>query len=270
MNKFNQLFQNEKPLIGMIHIGATPGTYKYGGSPKKIISQAIEEAGIYKKCGIRCVMIENMHDIPYLNRDVGHEVSTLMSIIGYEIKEKSKLKCGIQILAGADKQALASAHAAGLDFMRTECYVFSHIADEGTMNSNAGELRRYQKHIGAENILIFTDIKKKHSSHAVTSDVDVSDIAEAAQFFLSDGVILTGKSTGMEVNVIEAEILKSKISIPVLIGSGITLQNIMTFLPFADAFIIGSYFKEKGVWSNKLDKGVIDTFVKTYEKLYIK
>ena len=40
--------------------------------------------------------------------------------------------------------------------------MFSHIADEGTMNSDAGELLRYRKQIEADDILVFTDIKKKH------------------------------------------------------------------------------------------------------------
>jgi uncharacterized protein len=135
------------------------------------------------------------------------------------------------------------------------------------MNSNAGELRRYQKQIRADDILIFTDIKKKHSSHAITSDIDISVIAEAAEFFLSDGVILTGSSTGKEANVNEAELLKSKIHIPVIIGSGINPENIASFLPYSDAFIIGSFFKENGLWSNTLDKKRILQFTSAFEKL---
>lgn len=50
----------------------------------------------------------------------------------------------------------------GLDFIRAEGFVFSHVADEGIINACAGDLLRYRKHIGAENIQIFADIKKKH------------------------------------------------------------------------------------------------------------
>ena len=96
MGKFKQLFEIEKPLIAMIHIGAGPGTYRYAGDRKKIINEAVDEAKLYKSAGIRTVMIENMHDVPYLNRDVGHEISTLMGIIGYEIKRTTDLYCGIQ------------------------------------------------------------------------------------------------------------------------------------------------------------------------------
>lgn len=50
----------------------------------------------------------------------------------------------------------------GLDFIRVEGFVFSHVADEGIINACAGNLLRYRKLIGAENIQIFADIKKKH------------------------------------------------------------------------------------------------------------
>ena len=49
-----------------------------------------------------------------------------------------------------------------LNFIRAEGFVFSHVGDEGLINSCAAELIRYRKHIGADNVLIFTDIKKKH------------------------------------------------------------------------------------------------------------
>lgn len=109
------------------------------------------------------IMVENMHDIPYLNRQVGPEIVASMSVVCNEVKkEANDLPCGIQILAGANKEALAVAKAAGLQFIRAEGFVFSHIADEGTMNSDAGELLRYRKQIEADDILVFTDIKKKH------------------------------------------------------------------------------------------------------------
>lgn len=104
-----------------------------------------------------------MHDIPYLNRKVGPEVTAAMSVIANEVKREVKnLPCGIQILAGANRDALAVAKAAGLEFIRTEGFVFSHVADEGIMNSDAGELLRYRKQIGADEVLVFCDIKKKH------------------------------------------------------------------------------------------------------------
>lgn len=50
----------------------------------------------------------------------------------------------------------------GLDFIRAEGFVFSHVADEGFLDACAGDLLRYRKQIGADHVQIFTDIKKKH------------------------------------------------------------------------------------------------------------
>lgn len=109
------------------------------------------------------IMIENMHDLPYLNRHVGPEITAAMSVICNEVKKAAPLiPCGIQILSGANKEAMAVAKATGLDFIRAEGFVFSHVGDEGMFNSDAGELLRYRRMIDAENILVFTDIKKKH------------------------------------------------------------------------------------------------------------
>ena len=251
--KNKKLFGVNKPVIGMIHVDALPGTPKYKGDVENIINSAVKEAMIYKNSGIDAIAIENMHDIPYLKRNVGPEIISLMGIIGREVKKASQLPCGIQILAGANKDALAAAHSAGMDFIRSEGFVFAHVADEGIMESDAGELLRYRKQIGAENIFIFTDIKKKHSSHSITSDVDIVETAKAAEFFLSDGVILTGTSTGKETNIDELKKVKDTVDIPVLIGSGLTASNIEKYFPAADAFIIGSYFKHVGDWKNKVD-----------------
>jgi membrane complex biogenesis BtpA family protein len=260
--RFQKLFRNKKPIIGMIHVRALPGTPAYTGDVKAIIKKALDEAKVYKNLGVEALMIENMHDTPYLNRKVGHEISSVMSIIAYEIKKLDDTPLGIQLLAGANKAALAAAGASGADFIRAEGFVFAHTADEGIMNSDAGKLLRYRKQIDAEKVLIFTDIKKKHSSHALTSDVDIVSTAHAAEFFLSDGLIITGESTGKAADFEELEKVKASTSTPVLIGSGITDENVRQFYDTADGLIIGSYFKKSGFWKNDLDEDRIKTILK--------
>lgn len=68
-----------------------------------------------------------------------------------------------QILAGGNKEGLAVSMASGLQFVRCEGYVFSHVADEGWTDSCAGTLQRYKKTLSIDkDILVFADIKKKH------------------------------------------------------------------------------------------------------------
>jgi uncharacterized protein len=248
-----KILGKRKPIIGMIHTQALPGTPNYKGSVKAVIEKAKKETVIYKNAGIEVVMVENMHDIPYLKRRVGPEITSMMSIVGYEVKNETGLACGIQILAGANKAALASAHSAGLDFIRAEGFVFAHVADDGIMESDAGELLRYKKQIGAENILIFTDVKKKHSSNSITSDISIVETAKAAEFFQSDGIILTGATTADPANPDDVIKVKEATNLPVIIGSGINLNNIEKYYDVGDAFIVGSYFKQGGYWKNEID-----------------
>ena len=228
--------------------------------------KAIEEARLYKSSGVNGIIIENMHDIPYLNGQVGEEVVAVMSVVAAEIKRVFPGPVGVQILAGANREALAVALAGGLDFIRAEAYVFGHIADEGYMDAQAGELLRYRRNVGAEHIAIFTDIKKKHASHQITADTSLYDTAQAAKFFDADAVIITGIQTGTPVNKKDLESLKT-IQIPVLIGSGINSANFAGYFHLADAFIIGTAFKENNYWENPIDNNKVAELVSTRKSL---
>ena len=245
----------------MVHVGALPGTPKNAHTIQEIIEAASSDAKKLEQGGVDAIMIENMHDRPYLNREVGPEIVAAMSAVATRLRQVVNVPLGIQILAGANKQALAVAHAAGFDFIRAEGFVFGHLADEGMMNSDAADLLRYRKQIGAENIKIWTDIKKKHSSHAISADVSICDMAKAAGFFLADGVIVTGNATGEEASIKDVQAVIEAVRLPVLIGSGITEQNIADFWPYADAFIVGSSFKYDGDWQNEVELERVQAFM---------
>ncbi|MFN8673141.1 MAG: BtpA/SgcQ family protein [Candidatus Sericytochromatia bacterium] len=267
MERFKEIFKVKSPVIGMIHVDALPATPRYKNNFSEIIEKALKEAEIYKKAGIDALAIENMHDIPYMKTNIGPEITSAMTVIGYQVKKTSNLVCGIQILAGANKEAFAVAKASNLDFVRAEGFVFSHVADEGIMESCAGELLRYRKSIDADNILVFTDIKKKHSSHAITSDVDICETAKAAEFFLSDGLIITGTSTGHEASTNEIESVKNAVKLPVIVGSGVNLNNLESYFNISDAMIVGSYFKKNSYWANDLDYDKVASFMEKVNKL---
>ena len=260
-------FSDKKSIIGMIHVQALPGTPNHKMSLSEISELAVKEAKQYENAKLDAIIIENMHDVPYLKGQVGPEVTAAMTIVAKAIRDAVGLPLGIQILAGANKEALAVARAADLDFIRAEGFVFGHVADEGYIDSCAGELMRYRKNIEADKVKVFTDIKKKHSSHAITSDVDIVETAHAAEFFLSDGLIITGSSTGKAVDIRELDALKDSVSKPILIGSGITNDNISEYWPFANAFIVGSHFKEDGYWMNPISDERLTVFMEKVEFL---
>ena len=114
------LFSNSKPVIGMIHVGALPGTPAGVMSLAELTELALSEAKIYAACGVDGIMIENTHDTPYKRGAVGPEIAAAMALIGRAVKVESNLPVGVQVLAAANFEAMAVAHAAGLDFIRAE------------------------------------------------------------------------------------------------------------------------------------------------------
>ncbi len=251
-NLTHSLFGTSRALIGMLHLGALPGSPAHNLDLDAIISRAVEEARIYRDAGFHALAIENMHDRPYLNRVAGPETVAAMAVVGYEVRRAVSLPLGVQVLAGANEAAIAVALACGACFVRAEGFVFAHVADEGTMDSDAGTLLRYRDRIDAEHVRVFADIKKKHSSHAITADVSLADTARAAEFFLADGVIVTGTATGRETDSADVRSVAAAVNVPVFVGSGVTPENLAKF-PHADGFIVGSSVKRDGVWSNGLD-----------------
>jgi predicted TIM-barrel enzyme len=86
------------------------------------------------------------------------------------------------------------ARAANLDFIRAEGSAFTHVADEGLIQSSAAELLRYRKMIGADRGQVWADARKKHSSHTITADISRGATVEAVGFRRGGAVIVTAAS----------------------------------------------------------------------------
>jgi len=188
----------------------------------------------------------------------------LMTKIVKAAREKFDGPIGIQMLEAANITSLEIAAQADLDYIRVEAYVFAHVGGSGIINGSAGKLLRRRKELQAEHIKVFADVKKKHGSHSLTIDLEIEDEIMQAEFFLVDGVIVTSKFTGL--NPDKTDLLKAKgaTTLPVLIGSGMTAENIPEYLPLADGFIVGSTFRRGGKFLEKLDSERLNEFMKVF------
>ena len=262
-----KFFPLPKPVIGVIHVGALPGTPRNTQTMSELIASARREAKLYSESGVDGLAIENMHDVPYLRGEVGPEIVSAMTAIASQVKGENSLPLGIQILAGANIEAMAVAHAAGLDFIRAEGYAYAHVADEGLIQASAAKLLRFRKMIGATKVQVWADVKKKHSAHAITADVSLGTTAETVEFMGADCVIVTGNLTGEPPSPADVKEAKTHCHIPVILGSGISEDNISDFYNEADGFIIGSSFKVDGLWSNTVDPSRVARFMTVLNKL---
>ena len=260
------MFSTPKPVVAMIHVGALPGTPASRATMGELVDQVVAECAVYREAGVHGVMLENMHDVPYLRGGVGPEITAAMTVLAMAVKAASGLPCGIQILAGANHEALAVAHAAGLDFVRVEGFAFAHVADEGIIQSSAASLLRFRRHIDAERVQVWADVKKKHSSHAITADIGVGETAAAAEFMRADAVIVTGTSTGECVAEADVEEVRGRCSLPIYLGSGVTAENLPRYFTGANGFIVGSAFKVEGRWGEGVDPARVGQFMDAYAR----
>lgn len=262
-----------KALIGMVHVQALPGSPRARLGIGEIARKAAEEARLLAEAGVDAVMIENMHDAPYVHGRQGPEITAAMTAAGLAVKEELSraglegVPLGVQVLSGGSREALAVALACGGAFVRVENFVFAHVADEGLLaEAEAGPLLRYRRTIGAEHISVLCDIKKKHASHAVTADVSLAETAAAAEFFGADAVIVTGPATGRAADVGDIAAAKGATGLPVLVGSGVTPETAAEVLGVADGVIVGSALKRGGVWHADPDPARVAAMVAAVRK----
>jgi uncharacterized protein len=248
----------------MIGVLPLPGAPRYAGSGKAVISAALTDLEEYVTAGVDVVVLENSHDIPYIKPPLDPHGLALMKRIAREARKRFCGPIGIQLLEAANESALEIACEADLDFVRVEGYVFAHIGSAGLIEGCAGQLARRRAELGCNHIKFFGDVKKKHCSHALTADLDINDVVKQAEFFLVDGVIVTGPRTGEPPELKELRRVKQAANVPVLIGSGINARNVSSYMPFADGFIVGSTLRQDGKFLGRLDLKRLRAFVSAF------
>lgn len=243
----------------MVHVQALPGTPGHTLPLLEIERRALADARVLVEAGFDAIIVENMHDRPYVHGRKGPEIVAAMSrvvlAIGQLARSIRPVVLGVQVLSGGNHEALAIAQACGGLFIRCENFVFSHVADEGLLDkAEAGELLRYRRSISAQSVHVWCDIKKKHASHAITADIPIEDAAEAAEFFGAEGLIVTGCATGKPASIADVAAVRKASRLPLAVGSGVTPDQVRPlFDAGADALIVGSFIKRDGVWTGDVD-----------------
>ncbi len=261
--QFNQLFSGKKPVIGMVHLKALPGSPRYGGDLAAVYDAALRDAEALAEGGIDAIQIENQFDTPYqLGDEIGVETVAFLSVAAAKLREAfPELPLGVNIHLNGAKQALAAAKACGADFIRVFNLMNAYISNSGYTGAAAPELMRYRRAIDAGEILVFGDFQVKHGSHAITADRSIEEKAHDIETSGAEACILTGSATGIAPDAALCRTAKSHISIPMLIGSGLNSRNVQQLWPLVDGAIIGSGFKEGGVLCAPVDRQLVKDFM---------
>jgi len=263
------LFGRPKPLIGTVHCEAFPGTPRYKSYPiSHIIERALQDATTYVQGGMDGLIIENHGDLPFLRpEDIGPEIVATMAVVTQEVAKAVDVPFGINLLANGACSALAVAKATGARFIRVNQWVNAYVANEGFVQGESARALRYRKSIGAEDVFIFSDVHVKHGAHAMVADRPLPELARDVEFFDADVAIATGNRTGDAVPDDEIGGIREGTSLPIIVGSGLTLDNAAHILSLADGAIIGSSLKEGGVWWNPVDLERVTRLVAVAQRL---
>ncbi|SUY28667.1 hypothetical protein EDC40_107130 [Aminobacter aminovorans] len=250
-----EIFGTDKVLIGMIHCPAFPGAPRYRGADMSTIYDAcMRDAEALIEGGMHGLMIENHGDVPFSKpEDIGQETAAFMSVVTDRIARETGVPLGVNVLANAPITAFAIAMAGGAKFIRVNQWANAYVANEGFMEGRAAEAMRYRSLLRAEHIKVFADSHVKHGSHAIVADRSIQELTRDLAFFDADGVIATGQRTGNTATIEEIEEIGSATHLPLLVGSGVTKDNIVEILKRTNGVIVASSLKFDGVWWNPVD-----------------
>lgn len=262
---FNDLFPIRKPLIACIHLDSLPGSPGYEGSMKKVIESAIWEAAIFNKYGIDGLIVENFRDNPFYPDQLPPETIAAMTAVTQEIVKVFPRPVGVNALRNDARSALAISTASGACFIRVNIHIGAAITDQGIIQGKAHETLRLRKQLN-EQVLIFADVAVKHAAPLGNRTI-IDETKDLSTRGMADAIIVTGNQTGGQTDILDLQKVKENSALPVLIGSGVTDKNLKEYYNLADGFIVGSYFKEEGRASNRVEENRVQLLTGVFRSL---
>lgn len=269
LKKLKDLFGVDKPIIGMVHLIPLPGSPAYNGwTMDEVVENAIREARILVENGVDGLIVENMWDLPYYaDKEIPPEEIAAHAIAAWEVVKSVDVPVGITSIHNGGRVALGIAKAAGAKFIRICLYTGSLVWDTGQLDhGNATELMRVRKLLDAWDIRFFADVYKKHA--VVFPGITPEIHASWTDFYLADAVIVTGKMTGDAPDLDLVKSVKQVVGeTPVIIGSGVNIENVEKLLSIGDGAIVGTYFKVKGITQNPVDPERVKRFMEKVKEI---
>ena len=253
MQNLRDIFTQEKPIIGMVHLRPLPGSPLYDKNKmgmQQIIDTAAEEAQLLEKGGVDGLQIENIWDYPYIKgQDIGPETVAAMAVAAAYVKQAVKIPMGVNCHLNGAEQALALAVATGARWIRVFEWVNAYVSHAGVLEGVGGKLSRMRTALDArDDVLFLCDVNVKHGSHFIISDRTLAEQANDAVTEGAEALIVTGFETGVAPTPEKVKEFSDSVNVPVLLGSGTTCENVQELLRYADGAIVGSYFKENNDW----------------------
>ena len=254
-NWLTDLTGRPKPIIGMVHFPALPGTPLYDavGGMDAIRAWVARDLQALQAGGIHAVMFCNENDRPYrLDADIA-SVAAMAEVIG-GLKNELSVPFGVNLLWDPIA-TLALAAATGAAFCR-EIFAGAFAGDFGLWTRTAGDSFRYRRQIGAENVRMMFNINAEFAQQLAPRPI--AEVAKSIAFSSSpDAILISGPITSQPANasaLAEVAAAVEATGIPILVNTGFKASNASELLKYADGAIVGSSLKLDGITWNPVDQ----------------
>lgn len=262
----NILQSHRKVLIGVVHLKPLPGAPRHRASVAEIIRAAVADAVTYECGGAHGIFIENFGDVPFTKSSVAPETLAAMTAAGCAVRAAVKLPIGFNVLRNDARAALALCAVCGGDFIRVNVHSGAMLTDQGLIEGDAYHTLRERMRL-APGAQIFADV---HVKHAVPlGGWSLEDAAnDTLERGLADALIVSGVGTGKAADLNDVKRVRAACpDAKILLGSGVNLENVKSFLQAADGVIVGSSLKRDGKLANPVDAKRVAALVKAVDKI---
>jgi uncharacterized protein len=263
---FIRQFKNSKPIIAAIMVERLEKD-SYPKAEKWLKEQAeIASAG-----DMDALLIE-FRGGGILSREIPQwELQMMSDLIRKTIKDFPQLVIGVEILWHFPGSTLKLAKMSGASFVRIDFFSDAVVADEKAVPIDPEGVIKYRKDLDAENIFLLTDIQVKYSK-MIDPKISMTASAKNAQAQGSDGVIVSGAKSGSSPDTKRLKLARKGVrTLPVVIGSGFSIDNAKEILPLVDAVIVGTSISEKtGGPLLQTKVNALMSYVRTYRKHHSK
>jgi membrane complex biogenesis BtpA family protein len=246
---------NQMGLIGVLHLAPTPGAVGYSdGGMERLIERALVDASAYVEGGVGRLIVENYHDAPFFKEGVAAETIAALALAVDRVKQlDGVLDVGVNVLRNDAAAALGIAAATGAGFVRVNVHTGAMFTDQGMIEGRAAETLRLRERL-AGNVRLFADVHVKHATPIPGERLE--DAArDAVHRGRADGLIVSGVATGASPEPQRVQRVRDAIdgAVPILIGSGFSLETAQGLLEYADGAIVGTAAKRDGKVENAVD-----------------
>ena len=199
--------------------------------------------------GVDALIVENFGSAPFVKGCAGDRIPPHQAAALAQVCAAAKVfgvPVGVNCLRNDAHTALGIAAACGLDFIRVNVHTGAYVTDQGLIEGEAASTLRYRELLRARRVQIWADVLVKHATPLAPLEPETAT-HDCVDRGLADAVIVTGAATGAPVDRGLLERVRGAASgRPVIIGSGLNLDNAQDLLAVADAAIVGTHFKRDG------------------------